>query len=1202
MPALVREQWPLGWTPSADDTNGDPAGLVRADNLRLDERGALTLTRGFKNINSSQFPGYVHSVYSTSIYNQKHRFVGLSTGQVLHAPAATDFSDEILSGGNPARARFSDIFGSIFVSSGTKRKKLEGSSKYNWGLETPKSAPVATVHNQEVYSFFDNYGAWSLVEGDNFDGSNGVHVDPDTDTNRAIVGILSGVDLNAFPGGGHGLDTDIFSFRARLGDSARCDRIRVEFGIGSIGSLQDMPNYYWMEWQHDVDQVEFLEGIDAYTTLQCKRGDFQRAGDDASLDWSSVTALRVSMIFSDVSLDNIVTDFQFTGSSQGPLNGDVQYVQVNVRDNGTYQAKSGASPQFAQPVTVINGSVGIVPVIPADSQFNQIWFFRQGGALETYLRIGVLDYTTGIYTDSAGNTASYGGSIIDICPDSAAQDLNLEAKLTTVSVQDIEDEFLCIVEGIYFERAVISTAKEILLSESLNPDAIEHRLKVSGDKTESILWITRVSNTLLIVGTTKNLYELSGNLVGHPDGLVEATIRPLGEKHPPLSLEFALDSGSIIYMADDGWRITTGGPSSIISPQLDLLYKKRDRYGISQVQLESDALIVYPVAVYKGEVITSNPLLDGSRPIFAYDLKFQYWRLYECNPICLFVESDGTLIGGFGNPNDYYVKTLDFGETIDTQGVTSVGQRIYFQTVYDANQQPRNRKEAYTLKLLIDTGGKPVNVYIAGDEGGFVGVGQVQTDYLQNVFIDVHDLITESFGLGFRYAIRITSDGYNLTRFRLAGLTIEYDPRPELLTTLTLLPTNLGTISRKRITNFAFVIDTLGFDVQFQPRVDGVDIGDPITFSHTGKKTIVYYFEEEVLGTDIGGKLEALDDSAEPISATNRGAFEYYGLDLGEIISEKLPVPVKYLVIPANDYGNPNRKRHSSYKFSINTRGFDVRFTPKLDGVTKTPATYNTSEKRTVEYFFTSDTIAIDIGGILQTLADTPFEYYGTIIPQQIEVLPPRLKEFYSPETNYGIPAKKRIRTMPMEINTNGFDVTFTPIIDGVAGTSSVINTPSKKTAFHYFDTDIFGVDFACELVGSEPFEFYGLLKPENVEALPVGKKFDQIGPVHLARIGKLVGFRIRAVTGQVDLPWRILAEDTSIATGTLVTVPNTDDVYEAEFLTKGRIAVVSRIELGPTATPFHRYYLTLKVNYGDSGNNTDIKLITLKDAFSQGQ
>jgi hypothetical protein len=133
MPALVREQWPLGWTPSADDTNGDPAGLLRADNLRLDERGALTLTRGFKNINSSQFPGFVHSIYSTSIYNQKHRFVGLSTGQVLHASDAVSFSDEILSGGNSARARFSDIFGSIFISSGSKRKKLEGSSKYNGG-------------------------------------------------------------------------------------------------------------------------------------------------------------------------------------------------------------------------------------------------------------------------------------------------------------------------------------------------------------------------------------------------------------------------------------------------------------------------------------------------------------------------------------------------------------------------------------------------------------------------------------------------------------------------------------------------------------------------------------------------------------------------------------------------------------------------------------------------------------------------------------------------------------------------------------------------------------------------------------------------------------------------------------------------------------------------------------------------------------
>ena len=39
--SLVREKWELGWTPAADNINGNPSGLLRMDNLKLDSIGAL---------------------------------------------------------------------------------------------------------------------------------------------------------------------------------------------------------------------------------------------------------------------------------------------------------------------------------------------------------------------------------------------------------------------------------------------------------------------------------------------------------------------------------------------------------------------------------------------------------------------------------------------------------------------------------------------------------------------------------------------------------------------------------------------------------------------------------------------------------------------------------------------------------------------------------------------------------------------------------------------------------------------------------------------------------------------------------------------------------------------------------------------------------------------------------------------------------
>ena len=256
------------------------------------------------------------------------------------------------------------------------------------------------------------------------------------------------------------------------------------------------------------------------------------------------------------------------------------------------------------------------------------------------------------------------------------------------------------------------------------------------------------------------------------------------------------------------------------------------------------------------------------------------------------------------------------------------------------------------------------------------------------------------------------------------------------------------------------------------------------------------------------------------------------------------------------------------------------------------PLVFSTSEKRTVEYFFPDDTIGIDIGGTLEALTDTPFEFYGAIKPQEIEVLPPRLEYFRIPENNYGIPAKKRIRTMPMEINTNGNDVTFTPIVDGVAGTPATFNTPHRQTVLYYFTTDSFGIDYSGELEGDEAFEFYGLAQPVDVEILPVGKKFDQVGPMELDRLGKLMGFRIRLLHTSTSLPFKIYMNDVEMWAGTIPTTPNVLKNYEVMRVPKTIMGTSLRIEFGPSEV-FHRYWVVARINL--SGRNTDNQEIPFK-------
>jgi hypothetical protein len=514
----------------------------------------------------------------------------------------------------------------------------------------------------------------------------------------------------------------------------------------------------------------------------------------------------------------------------------------------------------------------------------------------------------------------------------------------------------------------------------------------------------------------------------------------------------------------------------------------------------------------------------------------------------------------------------------------------------------------------MNTGGQPVSVMIDRDnQGNWYNLQQqggapIVSNTLTTFYFPLQGVgLNPNLTLGFRYALKIV-DTNLVTFFKLYEYTIEYEPRPEQVDYLRLLPTNLDSYARKRFTSFAYVIDTLGNNISFQPYVDNSATGAADTFATATKLTHITYFLSETIGTDIGGIFSG-------------GVFEFYGVNLQETISEKLPTPTEFLIIPPNDYGTPHRKRHTSYKFQIITRGQPVTFTPLLDGQTYSSRTYSTVQKQTVEYFFdiaANDVIGIDIGGTLASasIPATPFEFYGVVVPEKVEVLPDRLELFRIPNDNFGSASRKRVRTIPMVIDTYGQNVLFTPVVDGVLQVNTTtFNTTGKTTVFHYFINDIFGVDFGGFLQSSTtppmPFEFYGLGQPENVEVLPVPKMFDQIGPITFDKIGKFFELRTRAIfMGDTTVPVNFYAETDVIPYPTsfefpsdptgpipifstnLNVVPYTDQIWST-YLPKSINSSVLRITIGPTQNPFHRY--DMKVRVSDSGMQSDSKWVPVR-------
>jgi len=1190
---LTKTFWPNGWNPSNDKINGDPDALIRMDNLQQEQIGGLSLVRGSKAIAS--FSDVVTDMLSKSFQGKDYIWAGLNNGRAVREvgiDGSVRFANDILSNGG-TRPVLETGFGFLYAASGVKRVKFDGTTSFKLGLEKPTTKPTvygssANAVNLAPAGFG---GEWTLEEGHDLTDTTDLKGTANTDSTTFRGVIYDQFDnpadlLNLNTQASSDPSVDTFIVAIQLSDASLFTSIRVELLLDDDGK-----NYYWYEW--DVaTSTEIRQGIDQWSQITTKRGQFNRQGDDISLDWKVVKKIR--LIFN----ANADTWFQwdsprFIGGISGQLYGSYQYAYRWTRDMGSYVAKSPLSPP-SDIVTIINGSGFVQPPAPTDTSPES---GLQFGAIEVYRRSVP---STEQYFDSLQNSftelpdlldtwyqvlvindISGGANVQDTMSDNDALELNIQASEFFQSLQDITEPFVSMI-GEYNERSLYVTADQIFLSERLNPDCFDDRytIKVSAQAIDINLWLEVVSNAQLVLGTTQDLYEISGTLLDLPDGTADIFVRAIGEAYPPLSSDRSKVDGAIFYVAADGIRATTGSNTSLISEYLSQLFQGIDCHGIPAIAITSGGIQRYPIAIGNRKMYVSLPHTDGVRRLHIYDNAKKTWRLEQQNVTGICSTQTDNIVLAYGSQLVW--------KEYENSYISEVPTPIFLRTVFDANGQPRNRKDTFTLKLLVNTGGVPVSIYLAKDDGPYQYIKDISTDTLKYIYINLKD-----YTLGFRYSLQIT--GGALLQFDLREYTIEYLPRPEQVNYLRIPNSNLGSAARKRFISYPLTIDTLGNTVKFTPIIDNVLQTHQSSFFTTDQKqTVIHYFITETYGTDIAGILETEDGTP----------FEFSEPVLSEAVSEVQPPSAEFLLIPPSNFGSPNRKRATSIKFVMNTRGHDVTFTPIVDGVSYAPGVYNSGvdERKTFEYYFPvalGDFTWFDLGGSFS--GSNPFEFSGSLIPQDLQIFPPRLKSLYLPETNYGAPARKRLRTLPIEINTNGYDVEYQPIVDGVYLTPTILNSAKKKTLYHFFKTDVFGIDIAGFLSGGNPFEFYDMPTPIGVEVLPPPKKYDQVF-LRFDKIGKLFTLRIRLVQvgNTTSIPLEIYSDDETLpeydsspsySTNFPVT-PNVDAIYEVK-LPKSINGTLMRVVLGPTENEFHRFDIQARVQL--SGMETDAKWIPIK-------
>jgi hypothetical protein len=331
------------------------------------------------------------------------------------------------------------------------------------------------------------------------------------------------------------------------------------------------------------------------------------------------------------------------------------------------------------------------------------------------------------------------------------------------------------------------------------------------------------------------------------------------------------------------------------------------------------------------------------------------------------------------------------------------------------------------------------------------------------------------------------------------------------------------------------------------------------------------------------------------------------------------PIPQTFMRLPALNYGTTARKRIYTVPFQIDTLNNNVLVTPIVDGVNGASMTVTSSMKKSFDYLFPvgqfgalgDAVVGRDYEWMIQGQGGTEFEWWGFSEPRNMEVFPDPQSCYILPKSNFGTGSKKRFRTWPFVIDTRGNNVTFQALVDNQDGGTTIFNTNGERaTVFHYFTTDVFGIDYGG--IFTDPaglMEIWnapgiggagnsGLL-PDSVENLPIYHEFDQVGPIEIFRFGKIVRMALRCYPNGTTIPFKVYLGDVMCYSGNFTVVAGVEDEYVVD-LPKGVSGRILRVELGPCGFTFARYFMKFQVAMSASQQDTELRWLTVPGISSQ--
>lgn len=883
----VWNQFEAGWCPSDDVINGRKNALLQMDNVELDKNGSLSLIGGVQ-AEESYNTGAPIEMAATVISGSEVIYSANSDGSIYRGAST------IASGGDSAIAAFGKAFDYVLAASGNTRVKDNGVTTYQLGLDdlTPLSLSLVAGNYTPLLNVNGSTITWTYFGGT----SSGTQATPvfvmtgfTGSYSRIILqadGELPSYDWTSLPNGGAGSvsqsDSDIltFSLTATTGNFNEFTKITLtlysDAGGTGFQATQDITNsgtqisisfkrsdftlfsslYGTPNWATINDWQIILEPWDAVHVIN-------------TIDFTlSLTIIPIV----DAAITTYSTHFAFyRGINTLDTPQLISYAALAVATSSSYVGTSsplGATNSYANIWVPPGVAVQVAATASTDPQVNGIWIYREGGNLAQWYRVLVAPNTTGNY--------------IDAMDDLTAEGIDLVLNLNLISVKESTLDKIHAIMGPMEGRWFYFSSNFMYPSDINDPDLIDVSLGVRtcGGVNEILMWAISVAEGYILVGTTIDVYVLSGTFATLPDNSIDIYYRPLVCQHPPIAIDATFEGGLVYYIAADGWRsIGTDASTSklLVSPNTDQLYKGVERYGYTPALANQTipGLTRFPV------VVTNNKLwcCVGNR-VEVWDFTRQYWRTfnYGIGPFTAITRRIfGEPLVGYAIGSGGASARIDsfYGPFIVNTGVK---QTVNILSPMFNPGGSFNRNDLYTLKIRLLTGiGEVLYINLIGGDGTSYRVGGASSfnssGIEQEIILDLNSVVPTP-QVTWQYSLT-----GQFSQLVIADIRVEYDQRPDQLTSMKIYNSNFGSAARKRVRMWPHVIDTLGNDVTFTPIVDGV-AGVAQIINTTDKTTVPVFLNWDAFGTDYGALLTG-------------GPFEYWEGGQPEVV-QTLPTPKQY--------------------------------------------------------------------------------------------------------------------------------------------------------------------------------------------------------------------------------------------------------------------------------------------------------------------